>query len=120
MASSAGLLLFAAAFHPVATALPGPLEAGWKGERVCEVLHEDADQRVVRCTFPPGVGHEKHRHPAHFGYALSGGRMRILDERGEREVDLAAGSHFASDGVAWHEVLNTGATTVQYLIVEPR
>ena len=109
-----------ALLHPVAETLPGPLEAGWQGEKVCEVLHEDARQRVLRCTFPPGVGHEKHRHPRHFGYALSGGTMRITDDKGTREVELATGSDYASEGTRWHEVVNVGETTVQYLIVEPR
>ena len=59
-------------------------------------------------------------HAPHWGYALSGGRMKITDERGVRGVDLAAGSSFASAGVAWHEVLNVGDTTVAYLIVEPK
>ena len=109
-------LAFALLFHP----LPGPLEAGWQGEKVCEVLHEDDAQRVLRCTFPPGVGHEKHQHPRHFGYALSGGTMRITDGSGTREVELATGSSYASDGTPWHEVVNVGETTVQYLIVEPK
>ena len=100
--------------------LPDPLAAGWNGAPVCEKLHEDPDQRILRCTFEPGQGHERHYHERHFGYALSGGRMRIKDARGEREVDLATGSHFSSDGVDWHEVLNVGDTTVVYLVVEPR
>ena len=100
--------------------LPDPLEAGWEGEPVCEKLHEDADQRVLRCTFPPAVGHERHFHNRHFGYAIAGGRVRITDASGTREVDLATGSSFASEGVAWHEVLNIGESTIVYLIVEPR
>ena len=100
--------------------LPDPLAAGWQGRPVCEKLHEDAHQRVLRCTFPPGVGHERHVHPRHFGYALSGGRMRITDAKGTRDVEIASGSNFASDGIAWHEVVNVGDTQVQYLIVEPR
>lgn len=100
--------------------LPDPLEAGWKGVAVCERLHEDSVQRVLRCTFPPDVGHERHFHRPHFGYAISGGRMRIEDDTGIREVDLATDSSFSSDGVAWHEVLNVGQTTVVYLIVEPK
>ena len=103
-----------------APTLPDPLAAGWQGEPVCELLHEDARQRVLRCTFPPGVGHERHYHPPHFGYALQGGRMQITDERGQRVVDLATGSYFASEGTPWHEVLNVGDTTVVYLIIEPR
>jgi mannose-6-phosphate isomerase-like protein (cupin superfamily) len=100
--------------------LPDPLEAGWKGAPVCEKLHEDAEHRILRCSFAPGVGHERHFHARHFGYAISGGRMRITDHTGTREVDLASGSSFTSDGVAWHEVVNIGTSTVTYLIVEPR
>jgi quercetin dioxygenase-like cupin family protein len=101
-------------------ALPDPLEAGWKGRPVCEKLHDDAHQRVLRCTFPPGVGHDRHQHPRHFGYALSGGKMRITDPNGTREAAIRTGSSFSSDGVAWHEVVNVGDSTVKYLIIEPR
>jgi mannose-6-phosphate isomerase-like protein (cupin superfamily) len=100
--------------------LPDPLEAGWNGVPVCERLHEDRAHRVLRCSFAPSVGHERHFHARHFGYAISGGRMRITDSRGTREVDLATGSSFTSDGVEWHEVVNIGDTTVVYLIIEPR
>ena len=99
--------------------LPDPLAAGWNGEEVCEQLHKDADHRILRCTFPPGVGHERHYHEKNFGYVAAGGRMRITDASEVREVDLVAGSSFASEGLAWHEVLNVGETTVVYLVVEP-
>ena len=98
--------------------LPDPLAAGWAGAPVCEKLHEDEFQRVLRCSFPPGVGHERHYHGPHFGYALAGGRMKVTDSRGTREVEIATGSSFTSAGVDWHEVLNVGTTTVSYLIVE--
>jgi quercetin dioxygenase-like cupin family protein len=100
--------------------LPDPLQAGWQGKPVCENLHETDKQRVLRCTFAPGVGHEKHYHRPHFGYALSGGKMRITSSQGVREVELATGSDYVSDGTPWHEVLNVGDTTVQYLIIEPK
>ena len=99
---------------------PDPLEAGWNGVPVCDKLHEDSDHRILRCSFPPSVGHERHFHNRHFGYAIAGGRMRITDADGTREVDLATGSSFASDGVAWHEVVNIGDSTVVYLIIEPK
>ena len=102
------------------TELPDPLQAGWQGMPVCEKLHEDTEHRILRCTFAPGTGHERHFHSRHFGYAIAGGRMRITDADGAREVDLATGSSFASDGVDWHEVLNVGDSTVVYLIVEPK
>jgi hypothetical protein len=100
--------------------LPDPLEAGWNGVPVCEKLHEDSKHRVLRCSFPPLVGHERHFHSRHFGYAVAGGRVRITDSSGTREVDPATGSSFASDGVDWHEVLNVGDSTVVYLIIEPK
>ncbi len=100
--------------------LPDPVEAGWKGASVCEVLHNDVEQRVLRCTFPPSVGHERHYHDRHFGYVLAGGRMQIKDTTGTRVVELAAGDHFTSDGVDWHEVVNIGDSTSIYLITEPK
>lgn len=100
--------------------LPDPLTAGWRGERVCEVLQEDSRQRMLRCAFAPGQGHERHFHAPHAGYTLAGGRMLITDAAGSREVELAAGASWTSDGVAWHEVLNVGETTAVYLIVEPK
>lgn len=66
------------------------------------------------------MGHERHYHEPHFGYALAGGRMRLTSADGTREVELGTGSSYISEGVAWHEVLNVGETTVIYLIVEPR
>ncbi|MEO7367049.1 MAG: cupin domain-containing protein [Gemmatimonadaceae bacterium] len=100
--------------------LPDPLQAGWNGVPVCEKLREDSHQRILRCSFPPGVGHQRHFHRPHFGYALAGGRMRITDSGGIREVDLATGSSYWSDGVAWHEVLNIGISTVVFLIIETK
>ena len=98
--------------------LPSALEAGWVGERVCALQHQTDTHRVLRCTFPPGVGHERHYHPPHYGYALSGGTMQLTSETGTRRATLATGSDYASEGVAWHEVVNVGETTVTYLIVE--
>ena len=100
--------------------LPDPLAAGWKGAPVCERLHDDSDQRVIRCTFKPGVGHERHYHSPHFGYTINGGRMQIRDDSGTREVDVPSGSSFTSAGVVWHEVMNIGNTTAVFLIVEPK
>ena len=102
------------------TVLPDPLEAGWKGQRVCEVLEENERQRVLRCSFPPGVGHERHYHGPHFGYTLAGSTMRITDTTGTREVPVRAGSYFYNEGIGWHEVLNIGDSTAVFLIFEPR
>ena len=87
---------------------------------MCEQLHEDTEQRILRCTFAPSVGHERHFHSRHFGYAISGGRMRITDSAGTREAELKTGSSYTSDGVAWHEVMNIGESDVVYRIIEPK
>lgn len=101
-------------------ALPDPLQAGWNGSPVCEQLLDDTSQRVLRCSFAPGVGHERHFHAPHFGYTIAGGRMRITDNDGVREIDVPTGSSFSSDGVKWHEVLNVGDSTSVFLIVEQK
>ena len=34
--------------------LPDPLLAGWKNQPVSEILQDNDDLRVLKCTFPPG------------------------------------------------------------------
>lgn len=98
--------------------LPDPLEAGWKGDKVCEVIHEDDDIRVLKCTFPPQIGHELHYHQPHFGYTLVGGTFQITDENGTRTVEVKTGSNFRNTEIISHEVLNVGTTTAVFLITE--
>ncbi|MGC1473678.1 MAG: cupin domain-containing protein [Psychroserpens sp.] len=98
--------------------LPDPLEAGWNNKAVCDVV-EDTDQiRVLKCTFAPNVGHEKHYHNRHFGYTLAGSRFRIKDDKGTREVDVPTGYSFSKTEISTHEVLNVGDSTAVFLIVE--
>lgn len=98
--------------------LPDPLEAGWKGKSVCEVIEENKEVRVLKCTFEPNVGHEKHYHNPHYGYTLAGGKFRITDTTGTREVDVPSGYSFNSDEITSHAVLNIGKTTAIFLIIE--
>lgn len=100
--------------------LPDPLQAGWNGNPVCELLEDNENIRVLRCTFEPGVGHEKHYHKRHFGYVLAGSKFRIKDASGVREVNPITNSHFYSDGTEWHEALNIGDSTAIFLIIEPK
>ncbi|MEQ8925497.1 MAG: hypothetical protein RLO81_06760 [Fulvivirga sp.] len=100
--------------------LPDPLEAGWKNQAVCEVLEENSKLRVLKCIFPPGVGHEKHYHAAHFGYTIAGSTFRITDAAGTRELTVPTGANFSNEGIEWHEVLNIGDSTGIFLIIEPK
>ena len=100
--------------------LPTAFEAGWKGEKVCEPLFENEQIRAARCTFPPGVGHERHFHPPHWGYIVEGTTMRITTEAGTVERVLKSGTNWWSDGIAWHEAVNIGTTTGIYIIMEPK
>ena len=100
--------------------LPDPAQAGWHGHKVCEVLADNPQLRTLRCTFPPGEGHERHFHAPHWGYVLAPSTMRITTAKGTVTRELKAGDTWWSDGVAWHEVLNVGTTTGVYLIVEPK
>ena len=99
---------------------PDPLSAGWEGRDVCELLHEDASQRILRCTFPPSTGHERHYHNAHFGYVLAGSRIRITDANGVREADYETGTGAYNEAIEWHEAVNVGDTTAMFLIVEEK
>ena len=100
--------------------LPHAFEAGWAGQKTCEVLFETATVRTARCVFPAGVGHEKHYHNPHFGYVLEGGTLRIVDAGGARELTTESGANWATASVTVHEALNIGDTTTSYLIVEPK
>jgi quercetin dioxygenase-like cupin family protein len=100
--------------------LPHAFDAGWKGQKTCELLFEDATVRVARCVFPPGIGHEKHYHNPHFGYVLESGTMKIVNSKGEREVRTEAGTHWSTTQRTVHEAVNTGDTATGYLVVEPK
>lgn|SRR5690606_21487793 len=100
--------------------LPHAFEAGWQGEKTCELLYETPEVRVAKCIFPPGVGHEKHYHNPHFGYVLQGGTMLITDASGEQRVMVETGSGFSTTERTVHQGLNVGDTTTAYIMVEPR
>ncbi|MGY8932761.1 MAG: cupin domain-containing protein [Flavobacteriales bacterium] len=102
------------------SSLPDPLTAGWKGKKVCELLEENKSQRILKCTFAPGIGHERHFHLPHFGYTLVGSTFKIKDTTGTREINVKTGSYFNSNGTEWHEVLNIGDRTAIFLIIEPK
>ncbi|MFD2917388.1 cupin domain-containing protein [Psychroserpens luteus] len=98
--------------------LPDPLEAGWNNDAVCEVVEENDNVRVLKCTFEPGVGHEKHYHNPHYGYTVAGSKFKIKDTTGTREVNVPTGYSFSKDEISTHEVLNIGDSTAVFLIVE--
>ena len=114
------LLIFVIVSCKKEKTLPDPLQAGWEGQSVCEVLFEDEDMRVLKCTFPSGVGHEKHYHNPHFGYTLSGSTFKITDDMGTRIVDVKTNTNFNKIEVSEHEVLNVGDSTAVFLIVEKK
>jgi len=99
--------------------LPHAFEAGWKGQKTCEMLFEDETVRIGRCIFPPGVGHEKHYHNPHYGYVLEGSTLRLRDKNGVRDAKTITGSSWSTDAITVHEALNVGDVTTSYLIVEP-
>jgi len=100
--------------------LPHAFDAGWQGQKTCEVLFENDTTRVGHCRFPPGVGHEKHYHNPHFGYVLEGGTLLIRDEQGERKVTTSSDGRWSTTSITVHEAVNIGATTTSYLIVESK
>ncbi len=99
---------------------PDPLAAGWNGAQVCEALHDDVRMRILRCTFPPGVGHERHYHDPHFGYVIRGGKMQLVEDGETRVVDIQDGVMWQRDERFEHEALNVGDNESRYLIIEIR
>jgi hypothetical protein len=97
---------------------PDALSVEWQGEKPCEKLFEDAQIRIARCTFPPGAAHVRHSHPGYLSYVLSGGKGRIQDGKGVREFEAHADTHTNNSPLPWHELTNTGDTTLRYLIIE--
>ena len=101
--------------------LPDPFQAGWDGEKVCEVLHETKKTRTLKCTFPPGVGHEKHYHAPHTGYTVHGSRFEMIAEDGVVSiVDVPAGFSWSKDEISIHKVLNVGDSTAVFIILEEK
>ena len=56
--------------------------------------------------------HVCHSHPSYISYVLSGGKAQVQDEKGTRQVELRTGSYADVPPVPWHEVTNTGETTL--------
>jgi len=101
--------------------LPEAFDAGWQGQKPCELLYETESVRVGRCVFPPGVGHEMHFHYPHFGYVAEGGTVRMKDDKGTVEVrNTVTGSTWSTSEITIHEALNVGETTTSYIIVDPK
>ena len=73
--------------------------------------------RAARCSFPPGVGHERHFHAAHWGYIVQGATMRITTAAGIIDRVLKAGdsARYAVD--LQHSIRNTGKGAAKALLV---
>jgi quercetin dioxygenase-like cupin family protein len=99
---------------------PDALSAEWQGTKPCEKLDEDAQVRILRCTFPTGGGQAKHSHPAQFSYVLSGGKLAIEDEKGTRQAEPKTGGSGVAAPIPWHAVKNVGDTTIVFLVVEKK
>jgi beta-alanine degradation protein BauB len=100
--------------------VPDALSVEWQGKKPCELLHEDSQIRIMRCTLPPGAVHVRHSHPASFNYVLSGGKVQLQDEKGTRAAEVPTGAHVDSPPVPWHEATNVGDTTLQFLVIEEK
>lgn len=100
--------------------LPDTIEAGWKDKPVCEVLYEDDKIRTGTCTYPPGIGQDRHTHGPYFTYVVSGGTLQVKSERGTFESTSTTGNSGKSNGVNWHELENIGETTIKFLFIETK
>ena len=100
--------------------VPDALSVEWQGKKPCEKLFDDAQVRVVRCTFPPGAVHVCHSHPGYLSYVVNGGQGQIQDEKGIRKIDVVSGALLDVPPTPWHEFANVGDTTIQFVVVEKK
>ena len=100
--------------------VPDALSVEWQGKHPCEKLFEDAQIRVARCTFAPGVVHVCHSHPSYLTYVVTGGQAQVQDDKGTRKIDVVAGAFANVASIPWHEYTNIGDTTIQYVVVEKK
>jgi quercetin dioxygenase-like cupin family protein len=88
-------------------------------QKPCAALFEDAQIRIARCTFPPGSLYVRHSHPGYLSYVLSGGGQgRIQGKKATRQIEVRTDTIANSPPIHWHELTNTGDTTLPYLIIE--
>jgi quercetin dioxygenase-like cupin family protein len=113
-----GTTVLPARVPAMAQDVPDALSVEWQGEKLCEKLSEDTQIRILRCSFPPGTMHLCHSHPSYVSYVLNGGQARVQDQNGTWEGEVRAGSYVDVPPVRWHEVINTGDTTLQFLLIE--
>jgi len=100
--------------------IPDGLSVEWQGQKPCEKLFEDAQIRIARCAFPPGAVHVRHSHPGYISYVLNGGKGQLQDEKGTRQAEFRADTYTNSQAIPWHELTNTGDTTLRYLVIEKK
>ena len=100
--------------------VPDALSVEWQGKKPCEKLFDDAQIRVVRCTFPPGAVHVCHSHPGYLSYVVNGGQGQVQDEKGIRKIDVVAGALLDVPPTPWHEFANVGDTTIQFVVIEKK
>jgi quercetin dioxygenase-like cupin family protein len=113
-----GLIFALAPFAARGDNVPDALSVEWQGQKPCEKLYEDDQIRVARCMFPPGSKHVRHSHPGYISYVLSGGKGQIEDAKGTRQVELQSGTYSNSPPLPWHELTNTGDSTLGFLVIE--
>lgn len=102
---------------PVAPA-PDIAVVEWQGKKVCEVLMEDTEVRISRCSLPAGATHLRHHHMTRFVYRLSDGEERTTDAAGTRDSASKAGDYGVAPALDWHQVLNAGSGELRYVIVD--
>ncbi len=92
-----------------------PVEVG-KG--LYKELFQNDRVRVLEVTVKPGESIAMHSHPAHLGYVLSGGKMKMTDSAGKvTEADPKPGDVLWFDAVT-HKGENLGTTEIKIVIVE--
>jgi len=95
------------------------LNATAQNPKVTNVLADTTFLRAIETTLEPGQKTDMHNHPAHFFYALTGGKLVVHYKDGKDETyDLKPGMALVSPPERPHVTENGGKTTIKFLVVE--
>ncbi len=84
-----------------------------------KILLENEYVRVVEYSLKPGEKDDWHTHPAKSSYVVSGGKLKINLENGEKIIaDEKTGTASWMDYVGKHYVENIGDSTVTIVLTE--
>jgi beta-alanine degradation protein BauB len=97
---------------------PKPTDPVLVGPDIYKMVLDDDHARVLEVTFKAGAEIGMHKHPDHFAYVLTPGKLTITGEDGKaQDFDLKAGAGMFLPAQS-HSAKNPGTTEVKAVVFE--